>query len=109
MRTTQPFATATAARVRQDAETGLVQLAAVYPGLDWNGKATQSIPHRSRSTARRTRSTSPASTGTFGGYEAVRQGGVLFAGEHTSTDFQGFMEGGAEQGRRAARELPNLI
>jgi hypothetical protein len=40
MRTTQPFATATAARVRQDAETGLVQLAAVYPGLDWNGKAT---------------------------------------------------------------------
>jgi monoamine oxidase len=34
---------------------------------------------------------------------------VLFAGEHTSTDFQGFMEGGAEQGRRAARELANLI
>jgi monoamine oxidase len=41
----------------------------------------------------------------FAGYEAVRQGGVLFAGEHTSIDFQGFMEGGAAEGRRAAREL----
>ena len=41
--------------------------------------------------------------------EAVRQGSGLFAGEHTSIDFQGFMEGGAEQGARAARELASLI
>jgi monoamine oxidase len=39
----------------------------------------------------------------------VRQGGVLFAGEHTSIDFQGFMEGGAAEGARAARELTKLI
>jgi monoamine oxidase len=39
----------------------------------------------------------------------VRQGSVLFCGEHTSIDFQGFMEGGASEGRRAARELANLI
>ena len=34
---------------------------------------------------------------------------MLFCGEHTSIDFQGFMEGGAEQGRRAARELARII
>jgi monoamine oxidase len=45
----------------------------------------------------------------FAGYEAVTEGGVLFCGEHTSINFQGFMEGGAEQGRRAARELARLI
>jgi monoamine oxidase len=39
----------------------------------------------------------------------VRQGGVLFAGEHTSIDFQGFMEGGAAEGKRAARELARLL
>ena len=46
---------------------------------------------------------------TFAGYEAVRQGGVLFCGEHTSIDFQGFMEGGASEGVRAAKELTRII
>jgi monoamine oxidase len=41
----------------------------------------------------------------FGNYEKVRQGCVFFAGEHTSYDFQGFMEGGARSGQRAAREV----
>jgi monoamine oxidase len=45
----------------------------------------------------------------FAGYEAVRQGGVLFCGEHTSIDFQGFMEGGASEGKRAAKELKRII
>jgi monoamine oxidase len=34
---------------------------------------------------------------------------VLFCGEHTSQDFQGFMEGGASEGKRAARELAKQI
>ena len=42
---------------------------------------------------------------TIAGYEAVRQGNCLFAGEHTSIDFQGFMEGGAFSGQRAANEI----
>jgi monoamine oxidase len=50
----------------------------------------------------------PTST-CFCGYEQVRQGGLLFAGEHTSIDFQGDMNGGAEQGERAAKELLFLI
>src|SRR6266568_2127144 len=41
----------------------------------------------------------------FGGYEGVRQGPVHFAGEHCSVEFQGFMEGGAKEGERAAQEI----
>jgi monoamine oxidase len=34
-----------------------------------------------------------------------RAGRILFAGEHTSGDFQGYMEGAVESGQRAASEL----
>jgi monoamine oxidase len=109
MRTTEPFATATNAKVRQDAQAGLAQLAPVFPGLDWNGRAIQSLPHLSPFFRASYSYYKPGQYTLFAGYEAVRQGGVLFAGEHTSIDFQGFMEGGAEQGQRAARELARLI
>jgi monoamine oxidase len=42
---------------------------------------------------------------TIGGAEGERVGNLHFAGEHTSADFQGFMEGGCESGERAAREI----
>jgi monoamine oxidase len=42
---------------------------------------------------------------TIGGSEGLRQGNVHFAGEHTSVDFQGWMEGGAITGVRAAGEI----
>ena len=41
----------------------------------------------------------------FAGYERVRQGNVHFAGEHCSVLLQGFMEGAAREGARAAREV----
>ena len=41
----------------------------------------------------------------FGGAEGEPEGGVFFAGEHTSRDYQGFMEGACESGERAAREV----
>ncbi|GCE09790.1 flavin monoamine oxidase family protein [Dictyobacter aurantiacus] len=41
----------------------------------------------------------------FAGYEGVRQGSIHFAGEHCSVDFQGYMEGGAREGERAAHEI----
>jgi monoamine oxidase len=41
----------------------------------------------------------------FSGYEKKRQGNIHFAGEHCSQDFQGFMEGGASEGVRAANEI----
>jgi monoamine oxidase len=41
----------------------------------------------------------------FAGYEGARQGPVHFAGEHCSLEFQGYMEGAAREGARAAREI----
>ena len=46
----------------------------------------------------------------FSGYEGARQpdihtGKCHFAGEHCSLSFQGFMEGGASEGLRAANEI----
>jgi monoamine oxidase len=45
----------------------------------------------------------------FGGYEGAPQGGVYFCGEHTSQDFQGFMEGGASTGKATAKALFPLL
>lgn len=41
----------------------------------------------------------------FAGYEGMSQGSIHFAGEHCSVEFQGFMEGAAREGARAAREI----
>ena len=43
----------------------------------------------------------------FWGLEGKREGNLHFAGEHTSLDFQGWMEGGAETGAFAAAEVLN--
>lgn len=37
--------------------------------------------------------------------EGLREGNLLFCGEHTSVDFQGWMEGGAETGALVATEI----
>lgn len=39
------------------------------------------------------------------GAEGMQVGGLHFAGEHTSLDAQGYMEGGCESGERAAAEV----
>ncbi len=41
----------------------------------------------------------------FAGYEGIRQGPIHFAGEHCSTEWQGYMEGAAQEGARAAQEI----
>ena len=41
----------------------------------------------------------------FAGVERERQGRCHFAGEHTSVDFQGYLNGAVESGERAAREV----
>lgn len=44
----------------------------------------------------------------FSGYEGVAEGKIHFAGEHTSQDFIGFMEGAVRTGERCAAEVqPN--
>ncbi|TMD87801.1 MAG: FAD-dependent oxidoreductase [Chloroflexi bacterium] len=94
------------------AKTFLNQLEPVFPGIgkQWNGKATLDVPL-----------TNPFLLGSysywkvgqytsFSGYERLRQpdintGKCHFAGEHCSINFQGFMEGGAGEGARAAGEI----
>jgi monoamine oxidase len=41
----------------------------------------------------------------FAGMERAEQNGCHFAGEHTSIDFQGYLQGGVESGQRAANEI----
>jgi len=38
--------------------------------------------------------------------EGERSGNCHFAGEHTSQDFQGYLNGGVQTGERAASEIP---
>jgi monoamine oxidase len=85
----------------------LAQLEPVFPGItaQWNGRATLDTP-----------SLNPYLLGSysywqvgqytlFSGSERERSGNCHFAGEHCSQDFQGFMEGGASEGARAAKEI----
>jgi len=41
----------------------------------------------------------------FSGIEPVQEGNIHFAGEHTSMNFQGFMEGAVASGERVASEI----
>ncbi|HEX7840213.1 MAG TPA: FAD-dependent oxidoreductase [Kofleriaceae bacterium] len=109
MRTTSPFATASDPEVQDDVSRGLRQLAPVYPGLTWNGKATQSLPHKSPFFNTSYSYWKVGQYTWFAGYEGVALGGVHFCGEHTSTDFQGFMEGGASTGEQTAKDLVKLL
>jgi monoamine oxidase len=109
MKTTSPFATASDVNVQHDVAHGLAQLAPVYPGLHWNQKATQSLPHKSPFFNTAYSYWKVGQYTQFSGYEAAPQGGVYFCGEHTSTDFQGFMEGGAATGHDTALALAKVL
>ncbi|MFO0745855.1 MAG: NAD(P)/FAD-dependent oxidoreductase [Myxococcota bacterium] len=109
LETNTAFATASNPTVKNDAVRGLAQLGQVFPGLQWNGRATASVWHKNPLAKHGYAYFKVGQYTSFGGYEGVRQGGVLFAGDHTSQDFQGFMEGAATEGERAASELLDLI
>lgn len=109
MRTTTAFATDSNVRVRQDAQDGLAELAPVYPGLVWNGKATQSIWHKAPLYNASYSFYRPGQYTQFAGYEAVSQGNIHFCGEHTTIDYQGYMEGGAYTGVETAKKVRQLV
>jgi monoamine oxidase len=107
----EPFSDARSGYVRAVAREKLQQFGVVVPGIGkaYEGKATLAAWHRN-----------PYSYGAyscypvnychrFAGYEGTRQGNVHIAGEHTSVDSQGYMNGGAESGARAAAELLALL
>jgi monoamine oxidase len=106
-----PFATVASPLVRGDVDVTLARAERVYPGLAarWNGRATQSLPHKSDLRKASYAYYRVGQITAFGGYERARQGGVLFCGEHTSTAYQGHMEGAASEGVRAAQEILGML
>lgn len=109
MRSTSPFATANDPKVRQDVQRGLAQFVPVFPNLVWNGLAAESLPHKSPFFGASYSFWKLGQYTDFAGFERAPQGGVHFCGEHTSVDFQGFMEGGASTGKQTAKDLIALI
>jgi monoamine oxidase len=89
----------------------LDQLDPVFPGIKalWNGRATVDYPFGNPYFLGSYSYWKVGQYTKFSGYEKARQpfpnGKCHFAGEHCSINFQGFMEGGAEEGARAANEI----
>jgi monoamine oxidase len=65
----------------------------------WNGQATVDLWPESRSYLKVGQQTA------FGNIEGERQDNCYFAGEHTSADFRGTLNGAVESGERAAAEI----
>jgi monoamine oxidase len=102
-----PFSDQTNAKVVTYARTFLAQVEAVFPGITaaWNGRATLSAWPKNPYSWGAYSYWPTAYCQNYAGYERVRQGNTHFAGEHCSIDFQGYMEGGAAEGQRAASEV----
>jgi monoamine oxidase len=103
-----PYSNAGASsQVTTYAKQFLAQLEVVYPGItaQWNGKATLSTPFLDPNLNLAYSYWRVGQYTAFSGYEGAQQGNIHFAGEHTSQDFQGYMEGGASEGARAAAEV----
>jgi monoamine oxidase len=105
-----PFSDASEPAVAALARKRARQFDELYPGIAacWNGKATLSLPAREPLFRSCYSFWKPGQISSFAGHERVRQGRVLFAGEHTSTTQQGFINGAAEEGIRAAFEVATL-
>ena len=95
------------AQVAAYAQAFLSKLDTVFPGIKglWNGKATLSTPVRDPNLLCSYSYWKVGQYHSFSDYEGRQQGNIHFAGEHCSQDFQGFMEGGASEGVRAAGEV----
>lgn len=89
------------------AQQALAQLEPVLPGITarWNGKVTldawQGNPWAQGGYAYWRVGQYVA----FSGAEGERSGNIHFAGEHTSTDYQGYLNGAVDTGILAAKEI----
>jgi monoamine oxidase len=95
------------AQVKTYAKQVLAKLDTVLPGISrqWNKKASLSAPFLDPLLGCSYSYWGVGQYTAFSGYERVQQHNIHFAGEHCSTDFQGYMEGGAAEGARAANEV----
>jgi monoamine oxidase len=85
----------------------LAQLEPVLPGISarWNGRATLDFWTGYEWTRGSYSYWKVGQYTRFGGVEGERSGNCHFAGEHTSIDFQGYLNGAIETGERAAAEI----
>ena len=102
-----PYTTSSNAKVRQYALQFLQKLEEIWPGISahYTGTATLSYPTGDSNLLGSYSCWLVGQYTTFTGYEKVRQGNIHFAGEHCSFNYQGYMEGGAREGKRAANEI----
>jgi len=111
-RPSSPYSRADAnPQVATYARAFLRELETVFPGITakWNGRATLSAPVLDPNLLCSYSYWKVGQYTSFAGYEGAPQGAIHFAGEHTSQDFQGFMEGGASEGARAAKEVAHAV
>jgi monoamine oxidase len=111
MATNVAFADAFTPSVLTDVAKLLPRLDVMFPGLAalHNGLATSSLPHLAPNFGLSYSYYRVGQYTTFGGIEGKTQGRVFFAGEHTSQNFQGFMEGAAREGKRAGKQVSKLF
>jgi monoamine oxidase len=85
----------------------LKQIEPVLPGISsrWNGKATIDFWTGYPWTKGSYSYWKVGQYTKFAGIEREPEGGCHFAGEHTSIDFQGYLNGAVESGERAAGEI----
>jgi monoamine oxidase len=85
----------------------LAQVEPVLPGVtkEWNGRALVDFWTGNPWTKGSYSYWKVGQYTRFAGMERERQGTCHFAGEHTSIDFQGYLNGAVESGERAAGEI----
>jgi monoamine oxidase len=92
---------------QSQAKTFLSQIEPVLPGAmkQWNGRVTRDYWTGYAWTKGSYSYWKPGQYTRFSGAEKERSGNCHFAGEHTSQDFQGYLQGAVETGQRAASEI----
>jgi monoamine oxidase len=91
----------------QRAEEFLTQLEPVLPGISqyWNGRVTRDFWPGYEWTRGSYSYWKVGQYTSFAGIEGRQEGNAHFCGEHTSIDFQGYLNGAVETGERAATEV----
>jgi monoamine oxidase len=89
----------------------LRQLDNVYPGVSgqWNGRVNLAYWPGNPLTRGSYSYYRPGQYTRFAGYEAVRQGNCHFCGEHTTLEYQGYLNGAVATGEAAADEIRHDI